>query len=189
MIDKNNIYIIIIYIYIIMANKSVAKKMSDIKNREKSNDIYYTPELLAKEILSLFDFKDKEILLDPCKGKGAFFNNYPNNTINEWCEISDNKDFLEYNKKVDYIITNPPYSILNKFIDKSIEVSNIGFGFLLHQHALTLSRFKKLKNNGFYLTKYHQCKVWKWYGHQIFVFFEKENKKCDITYSDKCFRD
>tara|TARA_R110002012_G_scaffold266431_2_gene449972 strand:+ start:1516 stop:2022 length:507 start_codon:yes stop_codon:yes gene_type:complete len=162
-----------------------SNQMDNIKKRKDANDKFYTPEILSKEILSLFNFKDKEIILDPCRGQGAFFNNYPTNTNNFWCEIDEGKDYLNYNNKVDYVITNPPYSILNKFIDKSIEICNKGFGFLLHQHALTLPRLNKLKKNGFYLTKYHLCKVWNWYGHQVFVFFEKENKDCKITFSKK----
>tara|TARA_R110001599_G_scaffold65002_1_gene183284 strand:- start:2295 stop:2843 length:549 start_codon:yes stop_codon:yes gene_type:complete len=174
-----------------MVKNFTAKVMDDIKKRDKPNDKFYTPELLSKEIISLFDFKDNQIILDPCKGNGSFYNNYPDNTINEWCEIDDDKDFLKYNKRVDYVISNPPYSILNKFIDKCIEICDIGFGFLLHQHALTLPRFNKLEKNNFFLTKYHQCKIWEWYGHQVFVFFEKKpkNKLCCITYSKKYIKD
>ena len=164
-----------------------SKDMDKIKKRNKPNDVFMTPVPLCKEIINLFYFHESDIILDPCRGTGNFYNNYPEHCEKDWCEITDNKNFLEYDKMVDYIITNPPYSDLKNFINKAMEVVTIGFGFLLHQHALTLPRLNELKNKGFYMTKYHQCKVWNWYGHQVFVFFEKrpQNEKCTVTFSKK----
>ena len=42
----------------------------------------------------------------------------------DWCEISEGKDFFDYNGKVDWIITNPPYSIFDDFLDKAFEVAD-----------------------------------------------------------------
>ena len=44
-----------------------------------------------------------------------FFLKYlPENT--EWCEIADGRNFYDYKKKVDWIVTNPPYSDFNRFL-------------------------------------------------------------------------
>ena len=62
-------------------------------------DIVMTPVYLAKNIIE--HFEPTGLILDPCRGEGAFYDNY--NTDNkDWCELGEGNDFLEYNKKVDW---------------------------------------------------------------------------------------
>ena len=42
----------------------------------------------------------------------------------DWCEITEGRDFLKYDKKADWIITNPPYSIYDNFLEHCFEVSD-----------------------------------------------------------------
>ena len=51
---------------------------------EKNNDIVMTKPEMAIHLLSLIDFKEGDILLEPCKGKGAFYDNFPDHTINKY---------------------------------------------------------------------------------------------------------
>ena len=83
---------------------------------EKStpNDVVMTPNESAIKIIE--HFKPKGSILEPCRGEGAFYNNFPN-TDKDWCEISEGKDFLHYEKHVDWIITNPPFSIFDLFLE------------------------------------------------------------------------
>jgi hypothetical protein len=92
----------------------------DILENENPNDCVFTPDEIAKKIISLFPISGK--ILEPCKGKGAFLKYLPDNT--EWCEIKEGRDFFEYKEKVDWIITNPPYSTFNEFLDHSFELSD-----------------------------------------------------------------
>ena len=82
-------------------------------------DVVFTPDWLAKQICEMFDVKGN--VLEPCKGEGVFLDYLPDNT--EWCEIADNKNFHDYHKKVDWIVTNPPYSDFNRFLEHSFELS------------------------------------------------------------------
>jgi hypothetical protein len=84
------------------------------------NDVVFTPDWLAERIVSMFDISG--IILEPCKGEGAFLKYLPKNT--EWCEIADGKNFYDYNKKVDWIVTNPPYSDFNRFLEHSFELAD-----------------------------------------------------------------
>ena len=43
-------------------------------------------------------------VLDPSKGGGVFYDNFPNNCIKDDCEIDGGKDFLNNNKKYDLIL-------------------------------------------------------------------------------------
>lgn len=79
---------------------------TDIIKGAQVSDLVYTHPDLAKKIINYFKPTGK--CLDPCKGKGAFYDNLP--SPKDWCEIQDGKDCLDYNETVDWIITNPPYS-------------------------------------------------------------------------------
>lgn len=65
-------------------------------------------------------------ILEPCRGRGAFMRYLPAGTL--WCEIMEGRDFFAWRDPVDWIITNPPYSLTRKFLRHAIEVSeNIVF--------------------------------------------------------------
>lgn len=87
--------------------------------REKGNDEIYTPEWAANDMI--LHFKPFGKILEPCKGNGAFTNLIPDC---EWCEIREGKDFFDYSGHVDWIISNPPYSLIRKFVLHSFEVSD-----------------------------------------------------------------
>ena len=71
-------------------------------------DIVMTPHKLAREIIEYY--KPTGRVLDPCRGEGAFYENFPEDTERDWCELAEGRDFLSYEKQVDWIITNPPWS-------------------------------------------------------------------------------
>ena len=85
-----------------------------------ANDVVMTPESTAKRIIEYYN--PQGLVLEPCKGTGMFYNNFPGDK--DWCEISEGKDFFNYNKKVDWIITNPPFSIYDLFLFKSFEIAD-----------------------------------------------------------------
>lgn len=70
-------------------------------------DVVYTPDWLAADMIA--DFKPDGIIMDPCRGKGAFFDKLPAGAL--WCEIEQGRDFFFCEMKVDWLISNPPYSI------------------------------------------------------------------------------
>ena len=79
-----------------------------------------TPEYLAKEIIEHFNPTGR--ILDPCRGEGAFYDNYPgddNGGVN-----LVRKDFLQYQKKVDWIITNPPWSKIQQFLAHGMVIAD-----------------------------------------------------------------
>lgn len=88
------------------------------------SDIVYTPELVAKDIIERL--QPSGLCLDPCSGDGSFFKHLPEGA--EYCEKREGKDFFDYNKKVDWVIGNPPYSIFDKFLEKAFSISkNVSF--------------------------------------------------------------
>lgn len=87
------------------------------------SDVVYTRSDIAKNIVK--SLNPKGICLDPCKGDGAFYNHLPNA---DYCELGEGKDFFDYNKKCNWIIGNPPYSIFFDFLQHSFELAeNVSF--------------------------------------------------------------
>lgn len=89
-----------------------------------THDDVETPYIIAQNIIKNLPIANGELCLDPSRGSGNFYNNFPIDCIKDYCEIKENKCFFDYNKKVDWIITNPPYSIFDSFIEHAFEISN-----------------------------------------------------------------
>jgi len=169
--------------------KKIQDKALEIRYRSKPKDKYYTPENLAADLIKKVPLIKGDFVLDPCKGHGAFYNNYPEFVKKDWFEIDFDKDFMnEYIPlpKYDWIITNPPYSDLSNWLKKITYCSKKGFALLLSEHAITPKRLEEINNLGFGITLFHYVKVMQWYGLSVFIVFEK-NKKSILSYDRKIY--
>lgn len=111
----------------------------------KSNDVVYTPPALAKSIYNHFSPTGTQ--LEPCRGGGAFYDLMP--VGSDYCEIAEDKDFLKYTGKVDWIITNPPWSLFKDFLNKSTDVADNIVFLVTVNHMFTKARMRILKEKGF----------------------------------------
>jgi hypothetical protein len=109
-----------------------------------SNDCIMTPDYLCKLCCNHFNPQGK--ILEPCKGTGNFLKYLPNS---DYCEINEGKDFLQYNKKVDWIITNPPWSKIKLFLEKSLIISDNIVFLLTINHIFTKARLRLIEKHGF----------------------------------------
>lgn len=108
---------------------------------EKTGDVVYTPDWVALDMVTHFAPSGR--VLDPCRGRGAFTDHLPGA---EWCEITDGLDFFEWTEPVDWVISNPPYSLTRPWFRHSYTVArnlvylvplrNVfsGFGFIREIH-------------------------------------------------------
>ena len=140
-----------------------------------ANDIIYTPKPVALIMIKLCKIKNGSKVLDPSKGGGVFYDNLPTNCIKDYCEITENKDFFDYNDNVDLIIGNPPYSLWDKWIEHTMKITN-KFCYILGCFNFTDARVRKILNNGFGITKIHLLKIDWWYSPSYIVIFEKDKK-------------
>lgn len=159
----------------------IVKKFGEQKNY----DVSYTPEDVVKTLMELVPFSTNDIVLDAGSGiNKVWFNNIPSNCIAEQCEITEGGDFLKYEGRVDWVIGNPPYSLLFDFAFKASEICNKGFCFLINHNrwnGLTPARLNRLENAGFYLSNVKILAIQKWFGRYYFIQFTK-NKSNDIGY-------
>ena len=144
-----------------------------IKHREIANDEFFTPQELVKILLPLVPVDEGEMIMDNAYGGGAWFDEMRSPKVYS-------NDFLIDKEKVDWYITNPPYSFLDEWLKKSCEARR-GFAYLLGLHNLTPKRIEMCERLKFGITKIHLCKVFKWYGISAFIVWEK-NKKSIINY-------
>lgn len=87
---------------------------------QNPNDVVFTPIEWARDIVGFF--RPSGMCLDPCRGESAFFDELPEPKL--WCEISEGVDFFEFHEKVDWIISNPPYSLFSRWLDHSLKVAD-----------------------------------------------------------------
>ena len=53
--------------------------------------LHQTPTTLAHDLLQTFTFHEDDVLLEPFKGEGAFYNAFPSANTKLWAEITDRK--------------------------------------------------------------------------------------------------
>ena len=158
-----------------------------IKQRNTANDVFITPLKLAKKAIDMVEYKQTDVWFDPFKNNGSYYNQFPNDN-KVYTEILENKDFFEFNDKCDIICSNPPYSLMDHVIKKSIELQPHTINFLIGIGNLTARRIEFFEKAGYGMTKLHMCKVYKWYGMSVLVQFEK-GKDNVITYDREVWRE
>ena len=149
-------------------------KVRQIKERPTPHDKVYTPLEVAKLLIDMTDIKETDTVLDPSKGGGVFFDNLPQCREKYWCEIDDGVDFFDFNKEVDIIIGNPPYSMWNRWLEHSVNLKPRKIAYVFGMLNLTPLRLKLLKENGYVLSKIHITTVNSWFANSVLAVFERD---------------
>ncbi len=157
--------------------------MKNQPNRNyKSDDIVMTPEYLVKSLIN--HFKPMGKILEPCKGSGNFLKFLPNA---DWCEISEGRDFFDYTKKVDWIITNPPWSQIRSFLKHGMEIANNIVYLFTINHIWTKARLRLIKEKGFGIREiciFDTPKEFPNTGFQLGAVHLKKSYKGDIKFTE-----
>ena len=105
-------------------HENFGKGNKDANENLTANDVVYTPREIARQMIAFYtgnlvrEFGPEvggisqikhDVVLDPCRGDGSFYDQYPDYCTKDWCEITDGRDFFDWDKRVDWIITNPPF--------------------------------------------------------------------------------
>ena len=102
-----------------------------------------TPPHIARLIVD--EFRPEGLCLEPCRGTGTIYNCLPE--PREWCEVDEGRDFFDYHEKVDWIITNPPYSIYDNFLEHCFDVADNVVLLVPIAKAFKSMRIEKLVDN------------------------------------------
>jgi len=135
---------------------------------------HYTNEQMVKDLIAITPISGS--VLDAGSGKNrVWFNNLLGEKME--CEIENGCDFLtQWDKKVDWVIGNPPFSLGWKFFEKSLGIANKGIAFLgsiQFFNQFTPRRQQIIRDNGFYLQRIHTVADKRWFGRYYYLIFTK----------------
>ena len=166
----------------------LSKTGNNIKNRQKPNDVFLTPLALSQKAIDMvIDAGQYKTWLDPSRGEGSFFNQFPPSVEKDYCEITEGKDFFEYQKYNDVIIGNPPFSVWDKWLEKTISLKPLVINYVIGCMNLTPRRIEMFNDAGYGITKFHIVTVKKWFG-QIFLIQLEKDKENIITFDRVCYK-
>ena len=167
---------------------------------ELGSDMYMfhqTPAELAADLMRFIPLEEGDRCYEPFAGKDAFFNAFPESMRTDWSEITRGRDYKDYNKEYDWVVTNPPFKIPieikkkhgvkeeRQFLLKNAIFPLLlyfaarakkGIAFLVSDYAfnsLTPIRIAKMEALGFYLQSLTFCAVKEWRGRYIFMVWSK----------------
>jgi transcriptional regulator with XRE-family HTH domain len=116
-------------------------------------DIVLTPQLLARRIVDAFADAMAGEVLDPCRGEGAFFDAFPPHLTAHWCELSEGRDFFGWTRRVDWVMTNPPFSKLRAFLNHAMAIGDNVVFLAALSHFGTRARIRDIRAAGFGLRR------------------------------------
>ena len=168
-----------------------SKRSHDIKARKEAKDVFITPPDLAKLHIDFVienfvegefnnvDIKDL-VWLAPCRYNqdGSYWKHFKETydfQNADWCEITEGRNFFEYNLNPQIICGNPPYSIFEDWIKKTIDTEPYIFSYLIEQGKLTPRRLEIIEDAGYYLAGMKMLKVRSWYGISYICVFKQIN--------------
>jgi len=144
-------------------------------------EIMFTPEDAAQKIIDWIvpQIEISDTVLEPFRGNGVLYDKIPNKKY--YCEINEGLDFFNYNKKVDWAISNPPFQIksVNAFIpivNRTMEICNKGFFYLINHKlwsSITIKRLKEWKEKDWLISRIKIIEIKKWYGRYYIIKFQK----------------
>ena len=120
-----------------------------IQKRDNPNDVFITPDTLVEEHYRLIKpyLQSNDLILDPCSHTTMkYYNKFKeNNYTVDWCEITEGRDFFEYQQNTDCICGNPPYSLIDNFIEKIIDLNPRVVSLLIGFSNITTRRLEKME--------------------------------------------
>ncbi|WP_255413789.1 helix-turn-helix transcriptional regulator [Pseudorhodobacter sp. MZDSW-24AT] len=140
----------------VLGVRELLRKQVDVRVRglvpaknAPARDLVMTPAPQAGAIITHFSEQLYGSILDPARGQGAFFDQFPANLSHHWCELAEGLDFLEWKRPVDWIITNPPWSRLREFTRHAMTVADNIVWLAPIVNMTTKARLRDLDQFGF----------------------------------------
>lgn len=147
------------------------------QKKEGVRDItfHYTNEQMVKDLIAITPIKGS--VLDAGSGKNkVWFKNLKGEKYE--CEIEDGNDFFLWDKKVDWVVGNPPFHQSWKFTEKALTIANKGIAWLINTQALnshfTPARLQKMHELGFHYSYIKVVADSRWFGRYFYIILEKK---------------
>lgn len=116
------------------------------KKERAPYDTYETPEWAVKALLEIVPIEASWKYLEPCRASGRIYNHLPIGSA--WGEVREGIDYLTTDyPHVDVVITNPPYSLAQEFVDKALKEADVVIMLLRLGFLESMKRYEWWKNN------------------------------------------
>jgi hypothetical protein len=111
-------------------------------------DYYPTPEWCFTNLNNVIDFSKFKTAHEPCAGDHRLVKFLQNEGLSvSYSEIQEDKDFFAWDDNVDLILTNPPYSIAQEFIEHALPRAQCTIMLLRINFLGSVKRYDFWKNN------------------------------------------
>ena len=149
------------------------------------DDQYYfhqTPRECAADLIQFIPLEEGDRVLEPFKGEGAFYDQFPDFVEKDWCEITQGRDYKDYEEKYDWVVSNPPFKVDGKnavwtLVDYFTDRAEKGVAFLVSDYGfstLTPIRQRVLEQKNWGLTHMTMVNIKKWRGRYFLLIFQKD---------------
>jgi len=158
------------------------KESKNKRSKDRDITFHYTNEEMVKDLLNQILFTEGDKVLDAGSGKNkVWYNALKKYDLKRYeCELEDGCDYLtQWNKQVNWVVGNPPFSIGWKFLEKSSDIAIDGIAFLGNINffnCLNQNRLQQLADKGWFINKIHIVSDKRWFGRYYFIIFRRINK-------------
>ena len=152
---------------IISSNKG---KYAEYGLIDANKELMFTPDTDAQKLMDWIipQIPQDDSILEPFKGNGAFYDKIPSSNPKFYCEIDDGIDFFDYDKKHDWAISNPPFRVMVRGEDPTLNYKstrtlkkalNLPDGWVrLNAFVPIINRTMEICDKGFFYLVNH--KLW-----------------------------
>ena len=173
------------------------RNMGSIMTNKKlnPNDIVYTPDgpviIILEDCVKLLGDNLEGTILDPCRGDGAFFKQFPTffpMNKYDYCEIDEGRDFFTYtsSEPTGAVISNPPYSLIDKFLIKASELKPKLISFLLLFFHINPKRLQLINDLGYAIKGCRTFLIADWFTPVNLILVKIEDRPVEM--SDNCIQ-
>lgn len=155
--------------------------LSILVEKEGREIVFTNPDMAIDLITNHTNILDGDVVCEPGKGDGAFYDNLPNNCEKIYCEINEGIDYLEDERKCDITCSNPPFvprKLFWKFQQKAMDNTRREIYWLVGLHCLnvfTPKRLEEMKQKGWFINTLHIVADKRWYGRYVWIKITKED--------------
>lgn len=164
------------------AKKGLSAIYTAVRSRKVANDVWSTPVDIVKaqvvRVEAVAPPSGKWV--DPFRHTGRYYNNYPPYVQKDWCEITQGRDAFEYDYKDAVVVSNPPYSILSKLLEKMSADKASVISFLILGHAVTAPRIEKMEKAGYQLQRLTHVNIKGWMNPVIATWVRRGTFKREL---------
>tara|TARA_R110000823_G_scaffold217979_1_gene347286 strand:- start:1144 stop:1710 length:567 start_codon:yes stop_codon:yes gene_type:complete len=161
---------------------------------KKGNSIVMTKATMAKYLIDRITWKPGELVCEPCKGDGAFYDNLPDYVIKSWYEINEGRDYLGTERmSVNTTISNPPFvprKLFWNFMVRAMETTTDRIFWLINissLNVLTKNRLNEMGSKLWFIQNLHIVSDKRWFGRYCMMELGRTDKGFITHRNDSSF--